>query len=167
MLILLVLLVSIFMVSCNKEKTAQMTVKMTDAPADFLSVNVNIVAVEMMINDSWVTMRTNVGIYDLLQLQNDLTVVISPQTEIPAGKVKQMRLVLGSENSIKTDLGVFPLTVPSGSETGLKLNMNTEVVPEAEVIVVVDFDARASVVVEGNGSYSLKPHLSIESVTQL
>lgn len=156
--------------SCKKENPAKgfMTVKMTDAPADYLAVNVEVIGVSVHVNNAgWIDLPCNAGVYDLLTLQNDVTTTLATNVTLPVGKVSQIRLLLGSNNSITTSAGTFPLTIPSGSESGLKINLHQDIAPNNHVIVVLDFDAGLSVVENGNGSFSLKPVIKVESVTHI
>src|SRR5687767_2161906 len=88
--------------SCKKENPAKgyMTVKMTDAPADYLAVNVEVIGVSVHVdNTGWIDLPCNPGVYDLLTLQNDVTTTLATNVTVPVGKVSQIRLLLGSNNS--------------------------------------------------------------------
>lgn len=159
---------------CNKEKelVSKMTVKMTDAPAAYRSVKVDIREFQIHYGNSaegeaWVNLPVNAGIYDLLTLQNDITATLVADADIKAGYITQIRLVLGDRNSIETQDGEFPLVIPSGMQSGIKFNLGTEIEAGKTVEVIFDFDANASVIVEGNGTFSLRPVIKIESVTQM
>lgn len=162
-----------FVTACNKEKgTGYMTVKMTDAPAAYTEVNVDVTGLMVHHETSgWVNVAVNSGVYNLLDLQNDVSVVLASGASLPVGKITQVRLILGSNNSltINGDTGAinYPLTVPSGSETGLKVNINTDILAGHTIQILLDFDANASVVDHGNGTYSLKPVIKVESVVQI
>lgn len=155
--------------SCKKDPgNGYMSVKMTDAPADFLKVNVEIVNIQVQSETSgWISLPTNAGIYNLLDLQNNVSVALASNAQIPAGKLNQMRLILGSQNSLITVTDTFDLKVPSGAETGLKMNLKHTLSPNKHIVVLLDFDAAASVVDQGNGSYSLKPVITVKSVTEI
>ena len=59
------------------------------------------------------------------------------------------------------------LTVPSGAETGLKLNVNARINAGVTYKLLIDFDAGRSVVKAGaSGSYNLKPVLRAEFEAQ-
>jgi hypothetical protein len=102
---------------------------------------------------------------DLLSLQNG---IVENLGELPltAGRYQQMRLVL-AENDHASPLAnsVVPtgdaetaLDTPSGSQSGLKINLDTEVASDQVLDVVLDFDACKSVVQAGHsGKYKLKP----------
>ena len=49
------------------------------------------------------------------------------------------------------------LKVPSGSQSGLKLNLHQTLTANTSYSIWLDFDACKSVVEKGNGDYSLKP----------
>lgn len=154
---------------CKKDRLdSAMIVKMTDAPASYLEVNAEIDSVAVHFSGSgWTSLETKQGIYNLLELQNDVMVVLVDSTMVPAGHVTQIRLVLGNDNSIRDTSGVlYPLIIPSGEETGIKLNLNTELQPHMTTEVLLDFDANQSVVHVGSGIYHLKPVIKVESVTQ-
>lgn len=158
--------------SCKKEDpkgTGYMTVKMTDAPGDYLDVNVEVIGVQVHHESSgWISLPVNAGVYDLLDLQNNVTAVLASNAQLPVGKISQIRLILGSNNSLVTIVpDTFDLKVPSGAETGLKINLHETIQPHNTMEIVLDFDADASIVVTGVGSYSLKPVIKVKSVTQL
>jgi hypothetical protein len=169
--ILLFMVACFGLFSCNKDKghDGSMTVKMTDAPAAYSKVNVDITGVEVYRqNHGWMALHINPGIYDLLTLQNNVTVALANNEKVPTGNILQMRLILGSNNSITLlDGSVHSMKVPSGSETGLKVNINRDIHSNDYLEVVLDFDANASIVLEGNGEYSLKPVLRVKSINQL
>ena len=157
--------------ACNKPDSdgqSSMRVKMTDAPGPFTKVNVEIRSVEVHTKDnSWVFLPTNAGVYDLLTLQNDVSVVLANDQKIPAGHVDQMRLILGSHNTLMIEDRSFPLNTPSAMQSGLKFNINSNFEDDKDYEVLIDFDAKQSIVIEGDGTYSLKPVLRLKSVTEI
>ena len=172
---------SVLMISlgCNKDKggEGQLKVQMTDAPADFTEVNVNITEVWAHYAGSgsstggWVQLNAIPGYYDLLQLQNGVTDVIANPTAIPVGKITQLRLVLGENNyAVETIDSVevqHPLLLSSQDETGLKINLNSDILPNQTIVVTLDFDAGNSIVEQGNMEYRLKPVIKVEDVFYL
>lgn len=173
---IVIMLIGIVMIasSCNKDAgTSRMYVKMKDAPGDFQQVNVEVIGVQIHYsNDSqgnagWISLPTNAGVYDLLELQNNVTAVLTDPTDIPAGSVTQMRLILGSNNTVMVDSVIHSLSTPSAQNTGLKFNLGTTFIDNESYEVLIDFDAAASIVVEGNGSFSLKPVIKVEDIIEL
>ena len=176
--LLTLLVVLLVTVSCaKKDQTGKITVKMTDAPADFTQVNVEIKEVWVHYNgndggvNGWVQLNTNAGVYNLLELQNDVTTVIANQSELAAGSINQMRLILGENNyAVTAENGLeinYALLLSSQDQTGLKINVNSDIKANQTLQIVVDFDAAASIVVQGNGEFRLKPVIHVESVVHL
>lgn len=150
----------------KKNEMGRMNVAMTDAPALYTHVYVDVKAVNVHSeNAGWVNLPVNQGVYDLLTLQNNVSVVLVNNVNFPVGRISQIRMDLGSNNSLVDTLGTkYPLAVPSGSESGLKVNVQQDIVPNSSVDVLLDFDANASVVAEGNGRFSLKPVIKVKSI---
>lgn len=163
------LIAALLVTSCGKESsgTGRMTVKMKDAPIDYDSVNVQVVSVEVHYsgsNGGWVTLPTNAGMYNLLELQNDVTAVLSSGGELPVGDITQMRLILGNTNYVVIDSIPFPLDLTSQDKTGLKFNLNSSIASGDSVEVLIDFDAEKSILETSATSFKLKPVIKVESI---
>jgi hypothetical protein len=159
----LLLSIALFVFSACKKNEAStvLKLKLTDAPASFEEVNIDLQQVRIRMSgdtSSWSDMSTRAGIYNLLALQNGLDTLISEGT-FPAGKITEVRLVLGDDNSIKSGGTVYPLTVPSGSESGLKIKLNKTLSGPLDS-VVIDFDAALSVHSEEDG-FKLRPVIRV------
>ncbi|TGE21249.1 DUF4382 domain-containing protein [Hymenobacter aquaticus] len=77
-----------------------------------------------------------------------------------AGTVKQIRLILGANNTITLSNGrVVALDTPSGQTSGLKVKVNRLITGGQQYAVLVGIDPEWQVVAKGNGSYGLKPVL--------
>lgn len=161
-LFIAVIFLAAFIVACKKESgTTTLRIRLTDAPASYEEVNIDLKEVNVKLNDDssgWITMETKAGIYNLLGLQNGIDTLIS-EGEFPQGTVKEIRLVLGNENTIKEGGEVHPLTIPSGSESGLKIKLNKSLQGGIDS-VIVDFDAAMSVNLE-SGGYKLRPVIRV------
>lgn len=157
---------------CKKDSpNGYMTVKMTDAPGDYLQVKVDVQKVEVHYsngnnNSGWTSLNTNAGVYDLLTLQNNVTAVLENNTQVPSGKVTQMRLILGSNNSVmlSADSSVHPLVIPSSYNTGIKINVDAQVPGNATVTITLDYDADASINLNGSGEYIMNPVIKVKSI---
>ena len=77
--------------------------------------------------------------------------------EIPAGYYRQMRLYTGVGSNVLLDRLTHPLEIPSGSRSGLKLNIQVTITGGVKHVLALDFDTSHSIVVTGNGRYMLKP----------
>ena len=161
---------------CNKGEKGegQLKVQMTDAPADFTEVNVNIVEVWAHYSGNgnaggeWVQLNAVPGYYDLLQLQNGVTDVIADPTTIPVGNITQLRFILGDNNyaveMIDSVAVQHPLLLSSQDQTGIKINLNSEIHANETIVVTLDFDAGSSIVEQGTLEYRLKPVIKVENV---
>jgi hypothetical protein len=130
-------------------------------------VNVQVVRVDVhranapdSTGGAWITVADAATIVDLQALA-DGTASVLADTVLPAGYYTQVRLVLGDSNTVVVDGEVFPLTVPSGNKTGLKLNHPFVIDSGALYEFTVDFDSDRSVHRTGNGRYMLKPVMAI------
>ena len=160
---------SVIFISCKKDDNPQGTstlhVRLTDAPVAYEEVNVDIREVRVKFSDDtlntgWVTLTTYPGIYNLLAYQNGVDTLLGTGV-FPLQVVKEIRFVLGPNNTIKDAGVVYPLTIPSGSESGLKIKVNKSLNATLETIII-DFDAALSVTKEGTGDYKLRPVLKIK-----
>jgi|WetSurSiteA1Bulk_404760.scaffolds.fasta_scaffold02250_4 hypothetical protein len=149
---------------CNESESDQnavMQVMLTDAPAAYEQVLIDIQDVQIHISemegeDNWQSLQVNEGIYDLLDFRNGMDTLLA-FLELPPGTVSQMRLVLGSNNQVKVNGEMHDLDTPSGQQSGLKLNIHATLTGGIVYKIWIDFDAARSIVEKGNGHYSLKP----------
>ena len=158
-LIAVITISTIGVIGCRKDVgQSELKVRMTDAPGDWEAVNVDLRQVVVKFNHDtsrWVPMQTNGGIYNLLGLQNGVDSLIADASFPGNWTVKEVRLILGNENSIQVNGQTYPLVIPSGAETGLKIKVNEKLDATIETIVI-DFDAALSIQNEADG-YKLRP----------
>jgi hypothetical protein len=149
--------------SCKKTETGAYSVRMTDDPGPYSQVNVDVRSVEVIGDHGTATLATHAGVYNLLDFANGVDTLIATGN-LAVGNISQVRLILGSNNSILLNGTLIPITVPSGEESGLKLNIHQSVTAGSNTILLLDFDANQSIVAEGNGAYHLKPVLRVLDV---
>lgn len=167
----LLLLSALFFASCDTEDdnlndgNANVTILLADQPGMYESVWIDIESVSVQMEDSgWIDLpATAAGIYDLLELQNGIDTVLGT-TQVPSGRLNQIRLILGTDNQVELIGGITEeLIVPSGSTSGIKLNVHEELSSGVNYSFTLDFDASRSIVVQGNGQYRLKPVIRVFS----
>lgn len=152
--------------ACKKEaEKSRLTVYLTDAPADYDAVNIEVVSLQVKATsdggeNGWQTlpMAASPATYNLLEFTNGMEELLT-SVELPAGKISQLRLILGDNNTIVVN-GItedLPLEVPSGSESGLKFNIHADLIGGIEYKLWIDFDVLRSIVVNGAGNHILKP----------
>jgi hypothetical protein len=155
------------------------SVNITDAPVDGAAeVVVTFTGLELhRTNGETVTLdfATPKSI-DLIKLQDGVTSALTQDSAVPVGDYDWMRLkVLASKNSqgesyIKLLTGAqFPLWIPSGSETGLKLVRGFTVAQGSTTRLVIDFDLRKSVHAPPgqDPNYILRPTLRLMDQLQV
>lgn len=158
---ILALAVSTLWLGCDKSDssdTTRVSVRLTDAPGDYQEVNVDITGVEFKMDGQLVNLDVTTGVYNLLDFVNGLDTLLASE-EVESGTLSQVRLILGDNNTVMVDGVVYQLATPSAQQSGLKLNMNSELTPGVDYDLLLDFDASKSIVRTGNGKYQLKPVL--------
>ncbi|MDZ7767354.1 MAG: DUF4382 domain-containing protein [Melioribacteraceae bacterium] len=170
-IVLLVFLLSFivgvsFVVSCTDStspETGQGEFKLTmvDAPAGYDQVNIVVTRVEIHKTDAeensgWFVINNIETTYDLLTLRNGASAVLG-DTMLDAGQYSQIRLLIGSGSNVVVDGITHSLDIPSGEQSGIKLNHSFEIKSESLYELILDFDAGRSIVLTGNGQYKLKP----------
>lgn len=150
----------------NSSDTAKIRFLLTDAPGNFQEVNIDVQSIEVLINDSIYVLETNQGIYNLLEFVNGEDTVLVTD-EIPSGMLRQIRLILGENNTLMVDSIIYDLKTPSAQQSGLKLLVNEDISNGVTYTYVIDFDAAKSIVKTGNGQYILKPVIRVftEAIT--
>lgn len=160
------LILSLLFVSCNNDDSlvagkSKLEVRLTDDPANYDAVYIDIQDVQINVSgdddNGWQSLgHVNKGIYNLLDLVNDKDTLLA-MADIPTGRISQMRLILGPENSVVVDGKEFELKTPSAQQSGLKLNIHQDVAAGVLYTILLDFDAGKSIVETGNKKYILKP----------
>ncbi len=158
----------------NNEGPASITVRLQDAPGDYDNVFVEVedVMIKYQSDDSengWQSLEAiNTGIYDLLELTGGVDLLLAENYEIPSGTLKQVRLVLGEQNSVVIDQDTLGLNTPSAQQSGLKIMVDQSLEPFINYTFILDFDVDESIVMAGNsGNIILKPKLraSLEALS--
>jgi len=150
--------------SCSKndsQQKAKLQVRLTDAPAAYDQVNIDIKDVQINVtgddDKGWQSLPgVKAGVYNLLDLVNGKDTLLV-DADIPSGKLHQIRLILGDNNSIVMGGVSTHLETPSAQQSGLKLNVQQDVTGGILYTMVMDFDAARSIVSTGSGKYNLKP----------
>lgn len=166
----------------SDDGTGLLTVKLTDSPVDSASeVVVVFTGLEIQpaggepVSVDFCTPEDAVAdcarYLDLLQLQDGTTATLLENFELEAGQYNWIRLkVLAEQNNSDgsyiafDDSGTtYPLWIPSGSQTGLKLVRPFVVSQQGTTELVIDFDLRKSVIAPPGlaPNYILKPALRL------
>lgn len=185
-----VLMLTISLISCggsdSPAATGTLNIILTDAATSHQAVYVTINEVHVHHETGgWETLPE----LDLPQTVNLLELVNGVMldlgiAELEAGHYNQMRLILEDSEEVPDPqdppdnniLGKphpyfnylidannedFPLKVPSGGNTGIKLVNGFDIVADRANELHLDFDAHRSIVEKGNGNYGLKPTIKV------
>ncbi len=170
----MVLLVGSFasFVACNKNDSSTATgntsinIHLVDGPAAYDKVYIDIQDVQVKAGtdsseSGWQSLNiTRKGVYNLLNFKNGLDTLLG-KLSLPAGTISQLRLVLGTDNSVVLNGVSYPLKTPSAQQSGLKLAINANLMAGVDYHFWIDFDAARSIVQTGNGNYILKPVVKV------
>lgn len=152
--------------ACQDDEKAKLVIRLTDSPGDYAKVNIDIQDIEVNGEDGWKSLpNINKGIYNLLDFTDGKETVLT-STEYPTGKINQIRLVLGPDNSVEIDGETHPLETPSAQQSGLKLLLNAELTAGITYAILLDFEAAKSIVTTGSGKHILKPVIKVVSEAQ-
>jgi len=135
--------------STDSNETALGTIRVEafDSPPPGELDALNLTITEVSVHDTgsgWITLVEPDSTYDFLQLINGVTAVLAT-ADVPVGKYTQMRLVVADSNEVVIDGTPYPLKVPSGTQSGIKLNLGFTVEEDQLVEIFVDFDASKSI----------------------
>ncbi len=173
--------------------TKKLSVYLTDDPCNFDSLFVDIRFVEVKIdtskqhgdddhhgdndddgdddhhhNDSfgfWDTLAITPGVYNILKLRNGLDTLLA-SGNIPAGKIRKIRITLGINNSIVVGGVSHPLLLSPTTNNYVYVKIHSEDEDDdisTQSAIWLDFDVCKSVRISG-GQYFLKPFLKTFSM---
>jgi len=153
----------------NSGGTGNLTLGVTDAPVDGAqSVMVSFTAVSVKkanSNEETIQLPAPQQV-DLLQLSGGNAVVLLDNQPLDAGNYQWLRLTINEDPTqtyIIDSTGQHDLRIPSGANTGLKLNRAFTIEADGAIAFTIDFDLRKSVHKTGtaNPVYELRPTLRI------
>ncbi|MFM9909242.1 MAG: DUF4382 domain-containing protein [Chitinophagaceae bacterium] len=179
----------------NTNSAKKLSVYLTDDPCQYDSVFIDIRYVEVKIDTStqhmdddrygdndndadddhkhqdqygkWDTLTIRPGVYNILRLRNGIDTLLATGN-LPAGKIRKIRLTLGTNNSL-TKAGVsYPLNLLPGTNNYVYLKIHKEdedEVATAQSAIWIDFNICESIRLIG-GQYYLKPFLKAFSMQQ-
>jgi hypothetical protein len=139
----------------------EIRVLLIDAPAAYDAVNIVVKEVSAHVAEAdsgsgWTAVNDSTRTFDLLALANRASAVLC-DAPLDAGHYTQIRLKLSSGSTVVVDGVEYPLEVPSGLQSGLKLNHPFDIEPDRLYDLTLDFDAARSIVHRGDDRYALSP----------
>jgi len=122
------------------------------------NINLTVVSVQLRKADDslgWITVAEPNATYDFLQLVDGVTVELASVT-IEPGRYTMLRIIVAETNEIVFDGTSESLTVPSGTETGIKLSFDITIEGTETLTATVEFDAATSII-STDQDYLLRP----------
>lgn len=110
----------------------------------------------------WDTLDIRPGIYNLLDLSNGADTLLASGFTVE-GRIKKIRLTLGTQNSVVVDSVSYPLSLWN-NHNRVTINIRGEDIEEitpGDLQLWLDFDAGRSIVRVSNNRFVLKPYLRI------
>ena len=157
----------------GSEGKSKLNLYLTDAPAEYEEVNVDVQKIRIRYLPSgdttdttasegksrWVELPIEPFRINLLEL-TDTDTLIAMTEDLKPGRYSELRLILGEDNDIVIGGEAYKLTTPSAQQSGYKIKFDARLESDEELDLSIDFDAERSVVKAGNsGKYILKPVL--------
>lgn len=132
------------------------SLRLTDAAFDAAArVDITFTEVRLRkVSGGWVSIPVNPAQkIDVAQLQGTKTAELLLDVEAEAGDYDELRLLVdtsGMANTVElTSGGVFNLTIPSGSSSGLKVKGDFSISDMRPTSLIVDIDLRQSIIAAG------------------
>jgi hypothetical protein len=174
--------------SSSNTNAKKLSVYLTDDPCRFDSVLIDIRYVEVKIDTStahmnddhygdtdddhdddhqhsdqfgkWDTLTIQPGVYSIMNLRNGVDTLLGT-ANLPAGKIRKIRLALGTNNSVVVNGVSHPLNLFNGSNNYVYVKLHSEdedQINNSQSSVWLDFNVCESIK-QVNGQYFLKPVL--------
>ncbi|MFI5188475.1 MAG: DUF4382 domain-containing protein [Chitinophagales bacterium] len=157
------LLIAIFSLpvffSCKKKevKTSPVEFYLMDSPASYDAVNIHIKKIEAkIVSDStvWLPIHTKDTVVNLLNFQDSATLMMAHDI-VPFGLLKEIRFILGGDNTVVVNGVSHPLLLPGSGFPELMIDVNKKL-NQAFNGFILDFDAAQSIVAD-SVSFRLQP----------
>lgn len=164
----LLALAALLFSGCKKEmqngqsaQASNVKFNITDAPANFDALNIDIQAIKVHSQTSgWVSLSSQLGAINILNYVNGSTAVAA-QGQISAGAIDQVQLVLGNNNSVTVNGTTTALSASPALLTGLTVNVSGQLQAGGQYTFTIDFDASQSVTASGSGSFTFSPTIRL------
>ena len=151
--------VPLLITGCKKDmknQASNVQFKLTDAPAEFDALNIDVKGVMAHTQaGGWVTLQSQLGVINILNYANGNATLIA-EGSFPAGTLDQVKLVLGTNNSVVVNGTSYALT-SAAVQSGLNINLNNQLQAGGNYSWTIDFDAAQSVAASSAGSFQFNP----------
>jgi len=101
---------------------------------------------------NWQNINIRTGVYDLLTLRNGVDTLLGT-VQIPAGRIRKIRLTLGANNTLVIDSVSYPLTLGGNSQQSIEIKVSDDDLQmnsNRQGRITIDFDAGRSIISRDN-----------------
>lgn len=163
---LICVMVALGFTSCKKEEAKGNTfkVRMTDAPGDFVQLNVQVTGVDAyMDGQGWINLSSETQSVNVLSLTNGSEIQLANATSVQSGLYTKLRIRFASQASIMLVGGNSSLSLNwTGGTQEVEVAINQEISADAGASLLLDFNVAQSVN-EIGGIFSLNPVITVIS----
>lgn len=147
----------------SNDNAGSLTVGITDGPVEqATAVVVSFTGIELQGAEKTLITFDEAKTINLLDYQGEDRVLLLDNQQLESGDYQWLRLALNIADSyIEIDGNRHSLEIPSGAQTGLKLNRGFTIGAGSSSNFTIEFDLRKSVHQEGTGDYKLRPTLRL------
>jgi hypothetical protein len=140
-------------------------VRMTDAPANFSGLFVEIVSVDAYLeNSGWVNLSNEAQMVSVLDLTNGAETTLAYDADVDAGVYSKLKITFGNENSLVLNgaLGGSAIDLNFGSQASQEviIEIDEQAAAGGQAEVLIDFNVAESVD-ELGGLFQLNPDISV------
>jgi hypothetical protein len=153
----------------NGSDARNVEVRLTDAPATYASLDLEVNAVEIYIDGKgWTNLSSETKSFNVLSLNNGKYISLGHNSNFENGTYSKVRIYFGDRLDLKTyaesDLGILNFSATAEASASwegpkmieVEIESETNVKAEGEVVIMVDFDVAKSVIKDGK-KYIVKP----------
>ncbi len=147
-------------------------VKLADETNVDTTLNIDLKAVQVKYKSDnnteeyWYELTTKDSIYNLRKLQGDSPITIA-KDELDVGKISQLRLLLGENNTIVIAEDTIDVEVPFDYIDGTSINISDSIIASKNLEILLNVDIKSSISGNEDGLFSLKPVVKIIGINVL
>jgi len=147
--------------STKTTSDGEIKIYLADTPTDFDAVNIVVSQVSVHKSDEdsvsgWTVICDTTQTYDLLELRNGAMTLFADH-QLDPGHYTQIRLRITDGSNVVVDGSHYDLEIPSGYQSGVKINHQFQIQEDVIYELLLDFDAEKSIIKKGTGEYQMKP----------
>jgi hypothetical protein len=165
---LIVALLVVIVSACEKDATQNpaeqsnsFTIKMTDAPADFEALQVEIDRVEAYLEGSgWVVLSNESQLVSVLELTNGTSIDIASESGLQTGLYSAIALYIGDNNTLVVNQNGSQVSYTLENNHSIDFDIHQELSATSHAEVLLDFNVATSIIQSESGEFFLNPEIT-------